>query len=395
MPILSAARRREYTRIRMFSRISFLCIFATLALGADGVPAPSNTRGREYPKIHPDLRVTFRVTAPAAQKVAVAARGADSGMNGNTPHEMKKNADGVWEVTTASPVRPGFHYYELIIDGSRVNDPSSKTYFGWNQPTSGLEVPDPTLDFYSVKDVPHGEVRIRWYHSKTTGLARRVYVYTPPDYDRSNTRYPVLYLQHGAGENETSWTWQGKANLILDNLIAARKARPMIVAMDAGYASKAGETVTQGNRGNEAFGDVVINDLIPLIDSSYRTLTDRRHRAIAGLSMGGGQAMRIGLGNLDKFASIASLSGAVREFDLKTSFGGALADTAAANEKLDLLWIGCGTEDRLFPAAKALHESLEKAGVNHAWFPGEGSHEWQVWRKHLHDLAPRLFQPKR
>jgi enterochelin esterase family protein len=359
---------------------------------ADGAPAPSNARGRQYPRIHPDLRVTFRVTAPAAQQVAVAARGADSGMNGNTPHVMKKNAEGVWEVTT-EPVRPGFHYYELIIDGSKVNDPASETYFGWNQPTSGLEVPDPGLDFYSAKDVPHGELRMRWYHSKVTGQARRAYVYTPPDYDaKPSVRYPVLYLQHGAGENETSWTWQGKANLILDNLIAAGKARPMIVVMDSGYAAKAGAAAGPQARGNEAFEEVVLKDLIPMIDSTYRTLTDRRQRAIAGLSMGGGQALRIGLGNLEKFASIASLSGALRDLDPKTAFNGVLADASSANRKIDLLWIGCGAEDRLYASAKTLHATLEANKIKHVWFEGPGSHEWQVWRKHLHDLAPRLFR---
>lgn len=358
------------------------------------IPAPSNVRSSEYPKIHADRRVTFRVKAPEAKQVALAARGADSGMNGNKPYPMTRNSDGIWEVTT-DPVRPGFHYYELIIDGTRVNDPSSETYYGWNQATSGLEVPDETLDFYGVKDVPHGEVRIRPYFSKTTGKFRRAYVYTPPGYDTSPaTRYPVLYLQHGAGENETSWTWQGKANLILDNLIAERKARPMIIVMDQGYALKAGAASEPGLRGNEAFEEVVLRDLIPMIDSTYRTLSDRSNRAIAGLSMGGGQALRIGLGNLDKFASVTTLSGAMRNLDPKTAFGGVLADPAQAKKNLDLFWIGCGTEDRLYPAAKALHESLETAKIQHAWFDVPGSHEWQVWRKHLHDLAPRLFRAR-
>jgi enterochelin esterase family protein len=214
----------------------------------EGRPAPSTVRGKEFPRIHADRRVTFRVNAPAAKQVAVAGRAADSGMNGNTPYEMKQIKDGVWEVTTA-PLRPGFQYYELIIDGIHMNDPSSEAYFGWGQPTSGLEVPDEGLDFYTEKDVPRGEVRIQPYLSKTTGEFRRAYVYTPPGYDaQSGTRYPVLYLQHGAGENETSWTWQGKANVILDNLIAGRKARPMIVVMDHGYAVKAGQTAATGQR---------------------------------------------------------------------------------------------------------------------------------------------------
>lgn len=375
-------------------RLLLVAAWTTLApaFAQEARPAPSNVRGKEYPKIHADLRVTFRVTAPNAQKVAVAGRGADSGMNGNTPFAMTKGADGVWEVTT-TPVRPGFHYYELIIDGQRQTDPASETYFGWAQQTSGLEVPDPQLDFYDFKDVPHGDVRVHWYRSKVTGQTRQAYIYTPPGYDQnSSQRYPVLYLQHGSGENQTSWTWQGKANLILDNLIAAGKARPMLVVMDQGYGVKAG--APPGERGNEAFGDVVMQDLIPQIDATYRTKADRGARAIAGLSMGAGQAMRIGLSHLDRFASIGSFSGGSREFDIKTSYDGAFADATKLNAKLDLLWIGCGAEDRLYPGAKSLHESLEKAGVRHVWFEGAGSHEWQVWRKHLHEFAQLLFQAK-
>ncbi|MGH9721342.1 MAG: alpha/beta hydrolase-fold protein [Bryobacteraceae bacterium] len=347
-------------------------------------PAPSNVRASEYPKIHPDRRVAFRVRAPNAKQVAVAGRAGDSGMNGNKPYEMKRGQDGVWEVTT-DPVRPGFHYYELIIDGTRQADPSSETYYGWNQPTSGLEVPDESLDFYSAKDVPHGDLRIRWYLSKVTGKVRRAYVYTPPGYDGPTTRYPVLYLQHGAGENETSWTWQGKANLIMDNLIAERKARPMIVVMDQGYAVKVGAAAETGARGNEAFEEVVVRDLVPMIDSTFRTLADRRNRAIAGLSMGGGQALRIGFGNLDRFASIGVFSGATRGFEVNS----------APKKPIDLLWIGCGAEDRLFEGAQSLHQSLEAAGVKHVWFEGAGSHEWQVWRKHLHAFAPLLFREQR
>jgi enterochelin esterase family protein len=341
--------------------------------------------------IHPDRRVTFRVTAPDAREVAVVGHAADSGMNGDTPYPMQKRADGIWEVTTG-PVRPGFHYYQLIVDGYRTTDPASQTYFGWAKQTSGLEVPDPELDFYEVKDVPHGEVRVREYRSKVTGQNRQALVYTPPGYDSNRTlRYPVLYLQHGSGEDQTSWWRQGKANLIMDNLIAEGKARPMLVVMEQGYAVKAGQAAP-GARGNEAFGELVLNDLVPMIDSTYRTLADRQHRAIAGLSMGAGQAMQIGLGNLDRFASIGSFSGGGRNFDPKTSYGGVFADAAAANKKIDVLWVGCGSGDRGFEGATSLHKALDAAGVRHVWFEGPGSHEWQVWRKHLHDFAPRLFR---
>jgi enterochelin esterase-like enzyme/nicotinamidase-related amidase len=368
-------------------------------------PAPSNVRGGAYPRIQPDRRVTFRVNAPKAQSVAVAGRASDSGMNGNKPYAMTRDTRGVWTVTT-EPVRPGFHYYELIIDGQRTTDPASETYFGWGQQTSGLEVPDETLDFYNAKDVPHGPVHIHWYRSKVTGQVRQAYIYTPPGYDANPAmRYPVLYLQHGAGESERGWTWQGRANFILDNAIAAGKARPMIVVMENGYASRSGANVGQasslsapagavpgGGRGNDAFAELVLTELIPMMDAAFRTLADRDHRAIAGLSMGAGQAMSIGLGNLDKFSYIGAFSGGQRSFDPKTSYGSVFQDVAAANQKIRLLWMGCGTEDGGYNGLKTAHEALQAAGIKHVWFDGPGGHEWQVWRKHLHDFAPRLFQ---
>src|SRR5687768_5067374 len=205
-----------------------------------GKPAPSNVRGGEYPRILPDRRVVFRARLPEAKTVAVRARGNDSGMGAET-YALKATGEGLWEVTVG-PIRSGFHYYELVVDGHAMNDPASLTYFGWARPTSGLEVPDDTLNFYVPKDVPHGEVRIRPYLSKVTGQFRNAYVYTPPGYDQSpSQRYPVLYLQHGSGENETSWTWQGKVNVIMDALIAEKKALPMLVVMDQGYATRAGD----------------------------------------------------------------------------------------------------------------------------------------------------------
>jgi enterochelin esterase-like enzyme len=355
-------------------------------------PAPSNVRGGEYPKIAPDLRVTFRVKAPNAKSVAVAGRAEDSGMNGNAPYGMTRGENGIWTVTT-EPVRPGFHYYEIIIDGWHCNDPASETYFGWGQPTSGLEVPDPALDFYDIKDVPHGDVRACWYRSRVTGTTRRVVVYTPPGYDRKpKQRFPVLYLQHGAGESERAWTAQGRVNFILDNLIAAGKARPMVIVMENGYAVNADAVAGPGSRGNGAFPELVVKDLVPFIDSNFRTLADRNHRAVAGLSMGAGQAMQIGLGNPDLFAYVAGLSGGVRNFDPQTSFGGIFFDPVAANKRFRLLWLGCGTEDRLYSSGIGLHDALTASGIRHVWFEGPGSHEWQVWRKHLNDIAPRLFQ---
>jgi len=365
-------------------------LFLTAALGAAAqTPAVSNVRAAAYPQVHPDRRVTFQVKLPTAQKVQVMPGGGANGL-GKGPFDMTRSPEGVW-TTTIGPVQPGFHYYWLLVDGVPVNDPNSETYFGWAKQSSGIDVPDAQLDFYEPKDVPHGDVRMHWYRSKVTGHMRRAFVYTPPGYDaNARTRYPVLYLQHGSGESERGWTAQGRANFILDNLLAAGKIKPMLVVMELGYAVKPGQT---GGRGNEAFGEVVINDLIPEIDRAYRTLTNRENRAIAGLSMGGGQAMQIGFANLDRFAYIGSFSGAgARNFDVQTSYNGVFKDTAAFNKQVKLLWIGCGKEDFLYQGSVALHTALDKSGIRHVWHEGPGLHDWQVWREHLHAFAPKLFR---
>ena len=208
---------------------------------AEGKPASTNIRGSEYPRIHDDLRVTFRIKAPDAQKV-------EFGFFDNKRYAAKKGEDGFWTATT-DPVVPGFHYYRMFIDGVQVNDPASQTFYGTGKDTSGIEVPEKGVDYYLPKDVPHGEVRERWYFSKTTQDWRRIFVYTPPGYDADReTRYPVLYLQHGGGEDETGWPNQGRMSFIMDNLIAAKKARPMLVVMEQGYARRPGETAPRPPR---------------------------------------------------------------------------------------------------------------------------------------------------
>jgi enterochelin esterase-like enzyme len=359
-----------------------------------GKPAPTNVNNDQYPRIHEDLRVTFQLKAPEAKKVQV--QGGDG--LGKGPFNMERGENGVWSVTTP-PVVPGFHYYWLIVDGVSVNDPACETFFGYNKPTSGIEVPLKGADFYLAKDVPHGEVRARWYRSTVTGQHRRAYVYTPPDYDaKPDSRYPVLYIQHGAGEDERGWSTQGRMNFILDNLIAASKAKPMIVVMEKGYALKAGiQPPPPGKKsfgGPSAFGDVLLSDLIPLIDATYRTRADREHRAIAGLSMGGGQALQIGLTNLDKFAYIGGFSAAAFKFDVKTSYGGVFNDSTAFNQKVRLFYLHAGTQEAQFvKTAKAMTDSLAKAGVNSVYVESPGTaHEWQTWRNALYDFAPRLFR---
>jgi len=343
------------------------------------------------PTVHPDRRVTFRIEAPDAGAVQVIPRGDDNGL-GAGPFEMEKDEKGVWTVTIG-PARPGFHYYELSVDGAHCLHPHAEVYWGWGQVVGGAEVPDPELDFYDPKDVPHGELRLHRYHSRVTDTLRRAIVYTPPGYDDADTDYPVLYLQHGAGESERCWSWQGKANFILDNLIADGDALPMLVVMANGYAARAGAP-NPGRPSHEenAFEQVIVNELVPRIDARYRTIADRRSRAIAGLSMGAGQALRIGLGHLDVFGVVGAFSGGGRSFDPATSYDGALSDPAQAAQRLRLLWLGCGRQDRLFEGVQHMHDRLNETGVEHAWFECDGAHEWQVWRKCLHDFAPRIFR---
>ena len=361
-------------------------------------PASTNVNSA-YPRIHPDLRVTFQLKAPEARKVQVVG---NFGLGKGGPWEMERGADGVWTVTTP-PVIPGFHYYTLSVDGLRVNDPASDSFFGTGRPTSGIEIPEPGVDFYHPKDVPHGDVRSRWYKSTVTGQTRHIMVYAPPGYDSDrDKRYPVLYLQHGGGEDETGWSRQGHMNFILDNLIAAGKAVPMIVVMERSYATRAGAPA--GPRGpgrgdGGAFEDVVLKDLIPMIDSTYRTIPRRDQRAIAGLSMGAGQALRIGLNHLDTFSAVGAFSG-VGKVDPKTAFGGAFADPAAFDKKVSLLYLHAGTvslDAGIHKNAQALYNVLQQAGIKNVVFrEAKGlAHEWQTWRYALNDFAPRLFQQKK
>jgi enterochelin esterase-like enzyme len=372
----------------------------------DSKPASTNVLNAQYPRIHPDLRATFRLKAPDSHSVEV--------LIGHGRYEMKKAEDGLWYATT-DPLVPGFHYYSFNVDGANVSDPASHTFYGTGRDASGIEVPEQGVDFYVHKPVPHGEVRSRWYLSKVTGEWRRCFVYTPPDYDTNpKARYPVLYLQHGMGEDETGWMIQGRANFILDNLIAAGKARPMIVVTDNGYARRAGAAVANAAPASDrsaprppvnpadtaGFEDVMLQDVIPMVDSAYRTLADREHRAMAGLSMGGNQTCHLTMKNLDKFAWIGLFSGtgnglSTAPIDATKFIGGVLADGAAFNKKVKLLWIGMGTaEPDPFPGAiGSFRKMLDTVGAKYVYFESPGtSHEWLTWRRDLNDFAPRLFR---
>ena len=372
-------------------------------------PASTNVWGAEYPKVDAAGRVEFRVNAPGATKVQV-------NFWGNPKLDMAKQTDGSWTGTSA-PLVPGFHYYTLTIDGADFSDPSSHTFFGGGKDASGIEIPEQGTTYYLPQDVPHGAVREIWYYSKVTESWRHALVYTPPGYEtQSNMRYPVLYLQHGAGEDETGWIKQGHANFILDNLIASGKSKPMIVVMAYGYARRVGyvapdlsgkpfgspEMMKAMEEMSAAFEDDLTQAAIPFVDSHFRTLTDRDHRAMAGLSMGGMQTFQVTFDHLELFSYIGGFSGAAaplilgnRALDARADFHGALADPKAFGQRVHLLWIGVGTEEP--PMMKAglerLHASLDQAQIRHLFYESPGtSHEWQTWRRDLNDFAPRLFQ---
>jgi len=370
-------------------------------------PSTLNIPGASYPCVYPDHRAAFRLVAPDAQKVQVKV-GKD--------FDMVKGEDGAWTVTT-TPLVEGFHYYSLAVDGVMMADPATRTFFGSGWANSAIEVPEAAdVDYYMAKDVPHGQVSQRWYFSKVTNKWRRCYVYTPPDYGTGKTSYPVLYLMHGWGEDETGWHLQGHADFILDNLIAAKKARPMIIVMDNLNTAKPGEDASIFNarwlrptppgppagprRGlsgftGAAFTEMLLTDLVPMIEKTYRVLPGRENRAMAGLSMGGMQTFLTTLSNLDQFAYIGGFSGSTGgfggTFDPKTSNNGVFADAAAFNAKVKVLFLGIGSVEG--PGAKNFSENLTKAGVKNVYFESPGTaHEWLTWRRCLNDFAPRLFK---
>ncbi|HET7811800.1 MAG TPA: alpha/beta hydrolase-fold protein [Steroidobacteraceae bacterium] len=393
-------------------RIAFALAFSVLASlcraeDADTFhPAETNVWGAEYPRVDASGRVQIRIKAPDASKVKL-------NFWSGPKVDMEKQPDGFWTVTT-TPLVPGLHYYVINVDGLDASDPGSRAYFGGSRYTSMVEIPEPGATYYSIQDVPHGQVRDVWYPSKVTGSWRHAMVYLPPDYEaQPKKRYPVLYLQHGGGEDETGWIRQGRANFILDNQIAAGETRPMIVVMAYGYARRAGaappktnlamgspEMVKQMQEMSSAFEDDVTQVLIPFVDKTYRTLADRDHRAMAGLSMGGFQTFQVTLNHLDLFSHIGGFSGAGgmmedRKPDMTTDFNGAFADAAAFARKVHVLYLGVGTAEpeRFQTRLRGLHDALTEAGIAHVWWQSPGTdHEWQTWRRNLKDFAPRLFR---
>ncbi len=358
----------------------------------DFQPSSVNQPGKKFPQVNSEGRVRAQISAPEANNVRLDI--------GGVKYEMVKDENGMW-TGESEPQDDGFHYYQLNVDGASVPDPGTKYFYGAGRWGSGIEIPASDDEFYELKDVPHGDVRENIYFSKITSSFRRCFVYTPAEYESNpDKRYPVLYLQHGSFEDETGWASQGHANLILDNLVAAGKAVPMIIVMDNGYAYKPQNGETTNGYPASAFEEVMINEIIPMIDSKFRTMNDREHRAIAGLSMGANQTMRIIMNNLDKFASYGGFSGTSNypssaEIDVNTFLNGAFSDGKAFNKQIKVFWLGLGTkEPEPFPGSVgAFRDMLEKQGIKYSYYESpETAHEWLTWRRDLYEYAQLLFK---
>jgi enterochelin esterase-like enzyme len=415
-------------------------------------PSPLNFPNVQYPRIESDGRVSFRFAAPNAQKVQISIVG--------QTFDMVKEADGAWTYTTPKPQPAGYHNYWMIVDGAIVLDPGTNAFIGYGHMCNGFEVPDPGVTWYDLKDVPHGNVLIRNYFAKTTNSWRRIFVYTPPGYDTNlTTRYGVLYLQHGGGEDERVWIEMGRTNVILDNLLAEKKIQPFIVVMEtsavggptpappAGGAPAAARAAAPGpgaaaapapgapagapgapaparagfpgigGPGGGAYGQFMVAELIPWIDKNFRTLADRDHRAMSGLSMGGMQTAAVTMANLDKFSHIGLFSGGTQSprpasanpapagvpagapmpqnvFDIKTSYNGQMANPAEFSKRVHAFFFSCGGMENP-DGLKQHQQQLTSAGITNSYMyvsPGT-AHEWQTWRRSLYVFAQLLFRP--
>jgi len=374
------------------SAAAFFCLAAATAMGQRGpTPYYEDTNNVPVsPEIHPDRTVTFRLFAPKASEVVLM--GSPGILEAiKKPMPLQRDEKGVWSLTVG-PLPSGFYTYGYAIDGGlRMPDPSNPNLEvrRWG-PTSAFIVPGtPDKAIFEERRVPHGTIQVNFYDSANLGGPRMVYVYTPPGYETGKVKYPVLYLLHGNGQIEASWTWTGRANVILDNLIADGKAKPMIVVMPYGHIPReikpAPGTPAPANDPG-AIEKELLTAVKPLVESKYRVLTDRTHRAIGGLSMGAGQSMAIGLHNLDQFAYIAAFSGGGNRAEWEK------ADPAALNRKLKVLWIGCGTEDPGYNGVKGMHDLLTKQNVKHVWNESGGGHSWPNWQGYLSKYAPLLFR---
>jgi enterochelin esterase-like enzyme len=371
--------------------VSTLTVMAQSTVIEDFKPSSVNQPGKEFPQVNSEGRMRVQIKAPEAHKVQLDISA--------VKYDLKKDTSGVWTGESA-PQDEGFHYYQLWIDGAAVPDPGSLYFYGASRWGSGIEIPAKDQDFYAMKNVPHGQVIEKIYYSKENDAMRRCFIYTPPGYNEdTNKRYPVLYLQHGGGEDETGWSNQGHANLIMDNLIAEGKTVPFIIVMDNGtwrmpQRPAGGERPAQWPPEGwaDGFKNTLLKDIIPMIDAGYRTIADPQHRAMAGLSMGGMQTRAITLANPDVFSHVGMFSGgsiSVEDVEKAPGF----------KEKVKLVFISYGSRELENPRRgswgdpKENTDKLKEAGMNtHFYVSPQTAHEWQSWRRSLYQFAPLLFK---
>jgi enterochelin esterase-like enzyme len=389
--------RKVYSVFLMLLAVSGICLAQSgqnliVPTTADTAhSSPYNLYGAKFPRIEADGRVTFRFSAPYAKKVQVSIA--------NNPFDMVKGDDGVWTYTS-EPQDKGYHNYWMLVDSALVIDPATNAFIGYSHMCNGFEIPDPDGGYYELKDVPHGNVLIENYFSQTIKSWRHIFVYTPPGYEaNTSTRYPVLYLQHGGGEDERVWIEMGRTNVILDNLIAAGKVKPMIVVMETSAAYKPGEVPPQPFRPRpvgqpvagprprisfffDTYKEVMLKDLVPFIDGNFRTLTDGNNRAMAGLSMGTFVTRVVALPNLDKFAYIGIFS------------GGTVSPTEIKDKsKVKLVFMSFGSRERGADGLKIAADSLQQIGIKSVSYVSPlTAHEWQSWRRSLREFAQLLFK---
>ena len=352
----------------------------------------TNINRSGYPRVLTDNSVMFRVVAPQAQNVQIDLCG--------TKYDMQKSEDGTWTVTTKSQV-PGFHYYFLIVDGVSVADPASQSFYGCGRWSSAIEIPEEGMDDFEVKAVPHGEVRTVHYYSNVDKTWRPLMVYTPAGYNESHQDYPVVYIQHGGGEDHRGWMEQGRTAQIMDNLIAAGKAVPMIIVSSNSnvHARNGGFGGGYSWQGMQAFRSELLENVIPFVEKNYRVKKDRKSRAMCGLSMGGGQSFYIGLRDPEVFANVGVFStgmfggiAGASNFNLEAEVPGMLTDTKTFNERFDVFFMSCGEQDPRIDYTRNIVKKMHDGGVEVHFNSYPGDHEWQVWRKSLHEFTQYLFR---
>jgi enterochelin esterase-like enzyme len=353
-----------------------------------GAPAATNIRNAAYPQITADSRAIFSIKAPDAKRVQV-----DLGKK----YDLQKDTAGTWHVTTDS-ISEGFHYYSLLIDGVALADPASQTFYGMGRMASGIEIPFAGAGYYALRDVPHGDIRIKKYFSRVTNSWRQLYIYTPPGYDsKQEEKYPVLYLLHGGGEDQTGWANQGKTDLILDNLIAAGKAQPMLVVMPDANIGTGGFSSGGIENAMKLFQSELKTTIIPFIEKNYRSLNDQGNRALAGLSLGGIHTLYTGINNVDQFAYLGVFSSGwivpMMNNIAEAQYGFMKENAVKINSSLKSFWIAeGGKEDIAWKNGQTMLSALDECKIKYTYSEYPGGHTWPVWRNNLYNFAQVLFK---